>query len=197
MKNNFDVILPLLTEVWNSTTEPVSFHVQILQRSKDGHDKSTRLVTEWFVGSEHRFNFLFPAIRSLCCEYNARCYINLNPKSDELVLWKMLKNSAERLETKSYTPYSMISSAHDSCNGHGIKRWVIDVDDLNIHKDELYTAINNCESGVPTNTIVEIPTKNGYHIITHPFDLSQLQLPDGVEVKKNNSTLLYWNEKSY
>lgn len=190
--DNFDKILPLLTEVWDTYTIPMSFHVQILQRSKDGHDKSTRLVAEWFIGSEQRFNFLTTAMKTLCNSYDARCYINLNPKRDETVLWKMLKNAAERLETKSYSPYSLVSSAHDSCNGHGIKRWIIDVDDLNINKGELYTAINNCQSGVLINVITEIPTKNGYHIITHPFNLSQIQLPDGVEVKKNNSTLLYW-----
>jgi hypothetical protein len=104
----------------------------------------------------------------------------------------MLKNTVERLETKSHSPYSLVSSAHDSCNGHGTKRWIVDVDDLSINKGDLYTAINNCQSGVQVNVIAEIPTKNGYHIITNPFNLSQIQLPDGVEIKKNNSTLLYW-----
>lgn len=183
--------MPLLNEGWESHSTPLSFHVQILQRSKDGHDKSSRLVAEWFIGSEQRFTFLFPAMKVLCQTYDARCYINLNPKSDESVMWKILKNTGERLETKAYSPYSIVSSAHDSCNGYGVKRWIVDVDDPTVNKGELYSKINNCQSGVLVNTIAEIPTKNGYHIITHPFNLLQLELPIGVEVKKNNSTILY------
>ena len=191
--DNFDKILPLLTEVWDTYNIPMSFHVQILQRSKDGHDKSTRLVAEWFIGSEQRFKFLTTAMKSLCNAYDARCYINLNPKSDESVLWKMLKNTAERLETKSYSPYSLISSAHDSCNGHGTKRWIVDVDDLSVDLEQLITKINLCRSGTPNNNVIcQVPTKNGIHLITNPFDLSQIQLPAKVEIKKNNSTLLYW-----
>jgi len=194
MNDNFDKILPLLTEVWDTYTIPMSFHVQILQRSKDGHDKSTRLVAEWFIGSEQRFKFLITAMKSLCNSYDARCYINLNPKRDETVLWKMLKNTAERLETKSYSPYSLVSSAHDSCNGHGIKRWIVDVDDYSVNSEKLISDINRCQSGTPNNNVIcQVPTKNGLHLITNPFNLSQIQLPDGVEVKKNNSTLLYWS----
>lgn len=194
MNDNFDKILPLLTEVWDTYTIPMSFHVQILQRSKDGHDKSTRLVAEWFIGSEQRFKFLITAMKSLCNSYDARCYINLNPKRDETVLWKMLKNTAERLETKSYSPYSLVSSAHDSCNGHGIKRWIVDVDDYSVNSEKLISDINRCQSSTPNNNVIcQVPTKNGLHLITNPFNLSQIQLPDGVEVKKNNSTLLYWS----
>lgn len=191
MIDNFDKILPLLIDVWDTYTIPMSFHVQILQRSKDGHDKSSRLVTEWFVGSEQRIKFLMPAIKGLCETYEARCYINLNPKRDETVMWKMLKNTAERLETKSFTPYSMLSSAHDSCQGHGIKRWIVDIDNVTVNRSKLIVAINKCQSGQQKNFIVELPTKNGTHLITSPFDLSQLVLPEGVEVKKNNPTILY------
>lgn len=190
--DNFNSIFPLLTSVWESQIEPISFHVQILQRSKDGHDKSNRLVTHWFIGSETQFEFLIPAMKSICREYNARCYINLNPKLDETVLWKMLKNITERLETKSYSPYSIISSARDSCNGHGLKRWVVDIDDPFVDVEKLIDNINMCQSGHPNkNVICQVPTKNGVHLITHPFNLSQIRLPFGVKVKKNNSTLLY------
>lgn len=193
--NNFNLLYPLLTQIWNQYTIPLSFHVQVLQRSKDGHDKSSRLISEWFIGSDQRLKFLFPAIKVLCQEYNARCYINLNPKLDESVLWKVLKNTAERLETKSCSPYSIVSSAHDSCNGYGIKRWIIDIDDLSIDIGKLISDINLCQSGTQNNNVIcQIPTKNGVHLITNPFNLSQIQLPIGVEIKKNNPTLLYWYE---
>lgn len=185
MINNFDLILPLLRFEFGT------HHVQILQRSKDGNDKSSRLVAKWFVSSKEKLLFLETAIKSLCNSYNARAYIGINPKKDEMVLWKMLENVTERLKTKSFSPFNVVSSAHDSCNGNGGKYWIIDVDDLEINKGDLYAEINKCKGGSTVNTITEIPTKNGYHIITHPFDTSQIKFPNEVSVHKNNMTLLY------
>lgn len=196
MMDNFDKIWPLLTEVWDTCTEPISFHVQVLQRSKDGHtignNNQIRTIAEWFIHSDQKLLRLKPGIISLCEIYDARCYITINGKADKSVLWGISETAMKYIKNNQMTFKGMVSHVHDTCNGHGKKRWIIDVDDVSINKGDLYTAINNCRSGVPVNVITEIPTKNGYHIITHPFDLSQIQLPDKVEIKKNNSTLLYW-----
>lgn len=196
MNDNFDKILPLLTEVWEVNTNPTSFHVQVLQRKKDGHkignNNQIRTIAEWFIHSEQTLIRLKPAIASLCELYDARCYIAINGKTDKMVLWGIAETAMKYIKNDQMSFKGMISHVHDTCNGFGQKRWIIDVDDLTINKGDLYTAINNCRSGHSINTITEIPTKNGYHIITYPFDLSQIQLPAGVEIKKNNSTLLYW-----
>lgn len=193
--DNFSLILPLLEDIFTTYAYPLSFHVQILQRSKDGHDKAIRLVTEWFVGSTDRLKFLKPAIVNLCTEYNARCYINLNPKSDETVMWKMLRSISERLETKSYNFKSVAAHCHDGCQGHGVKSWIIDIDNVTVNRAKLIADINKCRSKqTGYNVLAEIPTKNGTHLITCPFDVTQLTLPEGVEIKKNNPTLLYWYE---
>jgi len=34
------------------------------------------------------------------------------------------------------------------------------------------------------------PTKNGWHILTHPFNYTKIKLPDGVELKKDGLLLL-------
>ena len=198
MIDNFDKILPLLTEAWITCAYPVSFHVQVLQRRKDGHEignnNQIRSIAEWFIHSEDTLLRLKPAIKSLCELYNARCYIAINGKSDKDVLWGIAEITMKYIKNNQITFKGMLSHVHDTCNSHGMKKWIIDVDNLSVDKGNLYTAINNCRSRFDVNTIAEIPTKNGYHIITHPFDLSQIQLPNGVEVKKNNSTLLYWYE---
>lgn len=190
MIDNIHLIKPFVVSIWNQYTESLSFHIQILQRSKDGHDSSTRLVTEWFIGSEQRFDFLLPAMKTLCQEYNARCYINLNPKLDSAITWKMLEMLPQRLKSESYSPFSITSSAHDSTSGFGIKSWIIDVDDPFVNEKKLIDDINRCRSSFDQKVIMKLPTKNGFHLITTPFDLSQLELPVGVEVKKNNSTIL-------
>lgn len=186
---NYIPIRAFLESVFNVHSS-VTFHVQILQRSKDGHDKSTRLITEWFVGSLDRFDLIIPAIKLLCKEYKARCYINLNPKSNKQVVYKLLKNVVERVETGSYHINSILSHCHDGIYSNTGKTWVVDIDDKDVDTNKLIIDINKCRSGHKKNVIMCLPTKNGKHIITHPFDVTQLQLPDGVEIKKNNPTLL-------
>lgn len=184
MIDNFDLILPLLN------FKDASHHVQILQRSKDGHDKSTRVVASWFVTSESQLKFLYPGIVALCEQYQARCYIMINSKSHEMFAWKLSDLLLTSIKSKSIQPITTIFRSHDLCNGKS-KIWVVDVDNPEIDLDKLESKINSCRSGHFKNVIQRIPTKNGYHILTHPFDLSQIFLPDQVELRKNSSTLLY------
>lgn len=195
--DNFDKILPLLTGVWETYTYPISFHVQVLQRKKDGHqighNNQIRTIAEWFIHSENTLMRLKPAIKSLCELYDARCYISINGKTDEAVLWGIAETSMKYIKNKQMTFKGMVSHVHDTCNGHGTKQWIVDVDDLSVDLEQLISNINLCRSGTPNNNVIcQVPTKNGIHLITNPFDLSQIQLPAKVEIKKNNSTLLYW-----
>lgn len=197
--DNFDEIIPLLRGFWETYTDPISFHVQVLQRKKDGHqvghNNKIRTIAEWFIYSEQTLLRLKPAIKSLCELYNARCYIAINGKTDEAVLWGIAVTSMKYIKNRQMSFKGMISHVHDTCNGHGIKRWIVDVDDLSIDLEQLISNINLCRSGTPNNNVIcQVPTKNGIHLITRPFDLSQIQLPAKVEIKKNNSTLLYYNE---
>lgn len=187
MKNNLNLILPLLN------FDLGTYHVQIMQRSKDGHSQANKLVTEWFVKSEKYLDFLMPGIISLCDLYNARCYINLNPKSDKDVSWDMVETMLKKIRTDTYKPLTLLSHSHDSCSGNGLKYWVIDIDSEEVDRVELIEGINKCRSGAydTGNVVTTIPTKTGVHLITVPFDLSTLLLPFGVEIKKNAPTILY------
>jgi len=169
------------------------YHVQINQRSKDGHDKSTRLIAEWFVTSPEKLLFLKPAIVLLCDQYMARAYINLNNKQPEEVTYKLIEKLFDSLKSKNYNLIQSLSSAVDTVNGQH-KIWVVDVDnDSRENLDLICSRINQCRSGMTVNVRDVISTKNGYHILTCPFDMSQLNR-DGIsdfEVKKNAMTLLY------
>jgi hypothetical protein len=189
MKNNLNLILHLLR------FDLGSYHVQVLQRSKDGHDKATRLVAEWFVTSEDKLRFLMDGIIVLCNTYNARCYINVNPKSEKEVLWNIAESALERLKTNAGNAVSILSHSHDSVQGNGVKYWVIDIDDLSMDLEGLRARINSAKSGFETNIVAELPSKTGLHLITNPFDLRTLSVPydfsGSIDVKKNASTLLY------
>jgi len=190
MKNNLSLILPLLR------FDLGSYHVQVLQRSKDGHERATRKVAEWFVSSEDKLEFIMEGIKVLCQAYNARCYINLNPKSDRDVSWKVARSMLERLETSASNPISILSHAHDSVQGNGVKYWVVDVDDLEkVDVAALTGKINQCQSGYENNVVATLESKSGTHLITVPFDTRQLSLAgefaENIEIKKNASTILY------
>lgn len=167
--------------------------IQIIQRSKDGADKSSRTVAEWNVISEQQFDFLKPGITALCNEYNARAYLNLNPKSSEAVLYKVLELGIEKVKNKEYKPLNLLSSALGNCHGNSWRVWVIDIDVKEFDIELFKSRIEQCQSGYTKNVINVVATKNGYHIITVPFNLQQLDkegLPD-FEIKKNAPTLLY------
>lgn len=191
--DNLLKIKPFIGTSHNGILSNCSHHVQVIQRSKDGHDKSIRQLAEWFIHSYDNLSFLYDGIKLLCDKYNARAYINLNPKLDEAVMWRLMKILTERLSSKNLgNPFNMMSSAHDQLPGFSSKYWVVDIDDPFVDMERLTNDINNCQSGRTGNNVIDtIPTKNGVHMITVPFNLSQLTLPVGVDVKKDGLTLLY------
>jgi hypothetical protein len=71
--------------------------------------------------------------------------------------------------------------------------------------EETIRQINKCQSeqnsillGVYNNLVDVIPTVHGYHIITHPFNLKQIEPFKALypfDIQRNNPTLLYFNKK--
>lgn len=67
------------------------------------------------------------------------------------------------------------------------------------------SEINKCQSdqfrildNLFGNIITTIPTVNGWHIITHPFNLKQIEpfrCKYPFDAHKNNPTLLYFNKR--
>ena len=74
---------------------------------------------------------------------------------------------------------------------------VIDVDNHDIsYVDEIGEIIDLIKSSneEKPNVIGYIPTKNGWHIITRPFNLKQFEpytLEYQIDIQKNNPTILY------
>ena len=103
--------------------------------------------------------------------------------------------------------YQKIWKSWNTCAGE-VKgeepRWVVDIDSKDKFEIlEIKRFINSLSAKMlpmldtipPTNrelVLMEIPTKNGIHLITKPFNLQQFKeiYPD-IDVHKNNPTLLY------
>ena len=87
----------------------------------------------------------------------------------------------------------------------GNPRWIVDIDEKEIsplilsHIEFGCDPINKFESNFLDfecefngKVIAKIPTKNGWHLITKPFNLQQFkQQYSNIEVQKNNPTLCY------
>jgi len=197
--NNLNLIKPLLQ--WD---DPNDFYfVTILKRKKDNPEYTSHktLISAYYISSMEKLDKLFPEMILLAKFHHARVYINLNRRNYEQLGLQMIKKVADCLINKSYKDiknayYSICGSFHVEKN----KKWVVDTD--NYTSEEIQNIKNLIfELG---GTIYEtIPTVNGMHIITNPFNThefskmwterSNLCVPD---IQKNNPTFLYYSDEN-
>ena len=195
MIDNFELIKPLLT----FTSDDIYYHLQILRRGKDHPElpAANRVIKAYFICSLEGLDYVEEEIKELCKFFKARAYINLAPKSIKKTAALQLKYLAQRIYEGDY---KKIWKAWNTCAGE-IKgeepRWVVDIDNttnsiFDKKTKEIMNYIHNIEPKDFSRTQAAIPTKNGYHLITAPFNLQQFKekYPD-IDVHKNNPTLLY------
>lgn len=200
--DNFELIKPLLTFPDNDTY----YHLQILRRGKDHPElpAANRVIKSYFICSLESLDYVEQEIKDLCKFFRARAYINLAPKSIKRTTLLQIKYLAQRAYEGDF---KKIWKSWNTCAGE-IKgeepRWVVDIDSKDESEIlEIERFINSLSAKVlpmldtisPTNrelVLTEIPTKNGIHLITTPFNLQQFKekYPD-IDVHKNNPTLLY------
>lgn len=204
MIDNFKLIKSLL----EFPNDDIYYHLQILRRGKDHPElpAANRVIKPYFICSLESLDYVEDEIKKLCEFFEARAYINLTPKSIKKTTMLQLKYLAQRAYEGDF---KKIWKSWNTCAGE-IKgeetRWVVDYDypyPESCHTDDdvwiLEANIDSkCEPVKMMNgkyvskVIAEIPTKNGVHIITTPFNLQQFkQIYPDVDVHKNNPTLLY------
>lgn len=196
MIDNFDKIIPLL-EFPNDDTY---YFVQILQRKKDhkkgkvnGSNNNSRLVKAYYIKSVEHLEFVKPEIIEMCKIFNARAGINLNKRSFEksqfLLLKKITDQIMNREFTKGYRAFNSIAGEYQPTND---KRWILDVDEIGRNANDMIRFMDNECRPEGSKFITVVPSKNGYHIITKPFDISVFgkKYPD-IEIHKNNPTNLF------
>lgn len=198
--NNFKEIRVLLE--FKSSDE--FYFLQILQRKKDfkdgqkvnGTNNNSRLIKAYYIKSLEQFDFIEKEVIALCELFNARAGINLNKRSFEKTALQHLKLVTDNIINKNYDKvYKTYSSAAGKFSHDNNKKWIIDLDgDEENTFDFIYNLnefITNIEP-VGEKTICRIPSKNGSHLITSPFNLAEFkkQYPK-IDVQKNNPSNLY------
>lgn len=202
MIDNFDKIRKLLNF---SNSEDDFYFLQILQRKKDftgtskinGSNNNSRLVKAYYIKSLEHFDFIKPEVIKLCEVFEARAGINLNKRSFERTAYHHLKKVTDQILNKAFNKaYKAYSSAAGDYLSNEDKIWILDIDDMfDIDKrtsDMISFIDRECQPYSSNKYITIIPSKNGYHILTKPFDVKNFkERYPKIDIHKNNPTNLY------
>ena len=202
MIDNFELIKSFL----KFPNDDIYYHLQILRRGKDHPElpAANRVIKAYFICNLEGLDYVEDEVKKLCKFFGARAYINLAPKSIKKTTMLQIKYLAQRAYEGDF---KKIWKSWNICAGE-IKgeepRWVVDIDSKDKFEIlEIKRFINSLSAKMlpmldtipPTDrelVLIEIPTKNGVHLITKPFNLYQFEkVYSKIDVHKNNPTLLY------
>ena len=173
------------------------YFLQILKRRKDNPDMERDMVVidNFYIDSFETYDKKIPNVIALCIMENARAYFRLNKRNYAKLGPHMLKRVVDIVFTENC---KALRSAFDSVTGEfhsdPDKTWVVDVDnDKNVAFGDLCATLVQLQKEAHREPMMfYIPTKNGLHIITRPFNLQKFkaQFPT-LDCHKDNPTLLY------
>ncbi len=173
------------------------YHVQVIQRKKDGCDvgKSSAILKTYCVHSTDDLLSKYDEIKKLCEAFNARAYIQVNKRNHSNVGYAVMSNIIKQISNGHFNHNGVFDSACMSAPSKE-KRWLLDVDfDGVIDENEVDSII----AYVGDKLLAAIPTKNGYHLITNKFNslefdrfVTNSSFKCSVSVKKDAYMLLYY-----
>ncbi len=190
MINNLHIIAPLL----KFESDDDFFFVQLLKRKKEHPElgSNSYCVKTYYIRSIEPLEKDYPEMKCLADFHNARVCINLNKRSFEKVAFQTMRKVVDQIMNKDYS--SVRKSYNSVCGTYGAdsdKSWIIDIDDHNFDGNTLIEFINGLQP-IGTKLKAIIPTKNGYHLITCPFNLQEFKMkyPE-IDCHKDNPSILY------
>jgi hypothetical protein len=201
--DNFEHIGNLL-EFYDDDT---FYIVQVIQRRKENSGMSVgqRTVMTKYINSLDGFLKSKDDLINIAESTNSRVYVNLNAKSYKKTSFAMLTTLGAKLECGDFKTAYIFDKATGLPKTHhpkNQKKWIVDVDEsLEIKKyDQLIQHINDDIQPIGDKFIAVIPTLNGFHLITKPFNPQMFKweglLSEEPDIHKNNPTILYANCES-
>lgn len=159
--------------------------IHVMRRPKDcpgtanllGANESQRLIKTYFVDNLEYYDRKIPAIKELCRANNARAYILLQVRNTRDCLLNLSNKITEVLLKKNYgiKPERLLRQAY--CDFHSSRNpvWMLDVDDDQAYgwtKDAVLGMLeeNLRGCGKDMSGTYVVPTRNGYHVVTPPFN---------------------------
>lgn len=205
MINNFKIIEPLL----NFDNPGDCYFLQILKRQKDNPDleRNMEVIDNMLIYSLEDYYSKQNKIISICKTNNARAYLRLNRRNTEQLALATLSKIASLLLNKDYKAVkNAYWSAAGNVHSEPTKRWIVDIDRIvpphkwdeyvnNIRYiiSDLHDECNGKSNQQKYKQLLEIPTKNGIHLITHPFNLQEFRkrCTDAIDIHKDNPSILF------
>lgn len=209
MINNFKLLEPII----QFTNPGDCYFIQFLKRRKDNPDMEKDMVNvdNLFIYSLEQYRDMEKRIIEIANMHNARVYIRVNRRNTERLALQTLVQVSNLILSKDYksvkNAYLSAAGKHSS---EPIKRWVVDIDlppadfsnsaHLADHVEktirELHVECNRNSKQGEYKILLTVPTKNGCHIITNPFNLQKFRqlVPCSIDIHKDNPTLLYMNQ---
>ena len=188
MIDNFSQISELL----KFESDDDFYHLQILKRKKENPEigSNSQVIKTYYVYSVDYLQFIKPEIINLCEFHNARACINLNTRSLERAAFHTLKKITDIIMNKDWrSVYRAYDSVCGTFSTDKNKSWIIDIDVKDMTEVNRVRDIIHLVEPIGNKTIDIIETKNGYHLITSPFNLSKVDIHH--DIHKNNPTILY------
>jgi len=192
MINVYDNIKNLL----NFDNEDDFYYLQIIQRKKENPQlgSNSRIIKNYYISSLDYLENRYDEITELCVNFNARAMLRLNKRSYRKVAFKSMQNIANSMANGEY---SFIKKSYDRACGKGHndkdKTWIIDLDGI-INDDYLIKVKKSINESNPEGDkiVCQLPTKNGIHLITKPFDLRDFREKyKDVDIHKDNPINLF------
>lgn len=161
--------IDLVKEHLHFRSEDDFYYLQILQRKKENINigSNSRVIKNYYITSVEYLCERYDEIRGLCDVFKARAMLRLNRRSFEKVGFQSLTNLSN---TMSNREYKHIGKCYDRACGmvHNEyeKKWIVDIDGDDVQYIKHIRYVINQTGGV---VMLEVPTKNGIHLVTSPF----------------------------
>ena len=200
--NNFENIRKMIS----FPDENAFYFLQILKRRKDnpGMDKDMVVLENYSISTQVQLDRALPRIQKICDDNNARAYIRLNRRSHKKVALNMMVRLAKMIESEQYNAKNIYWSVSGEFSAEEDKTWLLDVDWIDYENEEGKRKLDTIENVIVnlqketgrTPMLNKIPSKNGYHIICRPFNISKLKilindLDARMDHHKDNPCILY------
>jgi hypothetical protein len=195
MINNFKQVAEFL----NFDTLGSVYRIMICQRRKDfsGDDatikKNTKVLDMFYIRSLDEFINLEQKIVDRCAQTNSRAYISTRGRTDESVAKKTMCLLAEHLY---YNEFRAVEHIYDKAFGNAktFDKWFL-IDYDNNDDYSCLDVLNHLQSyvgkdGKKIDVKMVVPTRDGVHIVTTPFDKTYLLKKYKTEIKVDGQLLL-------
>lgn len=211
--DNFDLIRSQLT----FETSYDQYICHIMRRAKDvkenklGSEESQRLIKTYYINSIDYFDRKKEAIIELCESTHSRAYFLPQVRNSRDCLISLGKLIFENIDNTDIKLDNLVRRASCSCHKSRNKKWILDFDDWSLeYFDSILKDIKEnliLTGRDPEKDLYIVPTKNGKHIITSPFNQQELVkkhplIFEGVKtingekvvglLHKDSATLLYY-----